>query len=79
MVHPFVSAPNFVSVTPSMGDCFQLQFSNTFQNRRDHLPEYFNRNDCSTKTTWANPDQCSVWQSFILKDVDLNYIGFVSQ
>jgi hypothetical protein len=22
MVHPFVSAPNFVSVTPSMGDCF---------------------------------------------------------
>jgi hypothetical protein len=21
MVHPFVSAPNFVSVTPSMGDC----------------------------------------------------------
>jgi hypothetical protein len=24
MVHPFVSAPNFVSVTPSMGDCFQF-------------------------------------------------------
>jgi hypothetical protein len=24
MVHPFVSAPNFVSVTPSMGDCFQV-------------------------------------------------------
>jgi hypothetical protein len=22
MVHPFVSAPNFVSVTPSMGVCF---------------------------------------------------------
>jgi hypothetical protein len=24
MVHPFVSAPNFVSVTPSLGDCFQF-------------------------------------------------------
>jgi hypothetical protein len=24
IVHPFVSAPNFVSVTPSMGDCFQF-------------------------------------------------------
>jgi hypothetical protein len=24
MVHPFVSAPTFVSVTPSMGDCFQF-------------------------------------------------------
>jgi hypothetical protein len=24
MVHPFVSSPNFVSVTPSMGDCFQF-------------------------------------------------------
>ena len=24
MVHRFVSAPNFVSVTPSMGDCFQF-------------------------------------------------------
>jgi hypothetical protein len=24
MVHPFVSVPNFVSVTPSMGDCFQF-------------------------------------------------------
>jgi hypothetical protein len=24
MVHPFVSAPNFVSVTPSMGDCLQF-------------------------------------------------------
>jgi hypothetical protein len=25
MVHPFVSAPNFVSVTPSMGVLFSLQ------------------------------------------------------
>jgi hypothetical protein len=24
MVHPFDSAPNFVSVTPSMGDCSQF-------------------------------------------------------
>ena len=24
IAHPFVSAPHFVSVTPSMGDCFQF-------------------------------------------------------
>jgi hypothetical protein len=28
MDHPFVSAPNFVSVTPSMGDCFLMSPSN---------------------------------------------------
>jgi hypothetical protein len=26
MVHPFVSAPNVVSVTPSMGDSFKLVY-----------------------------------------------------
>jgi hypothetical protein len=30
MVHPFVSAPNFVSVTPSMGDSVSKNFIEHF-------------------------------------------------
>lgn len=41
------------------------------------------RNDNSIKTMWTNRDHCDIcqgaWQSFILKDVDLNYIGFEGQ